>query len=325
MAEPGAKRKRTEGVLPTISTVDATLVRSQIWMPYGDIILQAESTLFRVNRDVLAQQSSVFCDMFSIPQPPNEPTVDGCPVVHVSDKAKDWKMLFGVLYNSFRYYNAALPFNILAPMLRLGRKYDFSAAKDNAVWRIRFEFPGKLEAWSGVSAELTKIGPCQLTDLLCLTYECGVTSSIPALAFCCLREQTLEYLLTEIQHDDGSRSTLPDHIRLTLAIALERIASFQRATFAWLEDASVIPHHSCTTQMKCTNQRRTMHHDLTFLGGNELVRCYGLDDWNDDWEDEFCVVCSGAGETAFSKSRKMVWEALPMFFGLPGWKDLKDD
>lgn len=86
-----AKRQRTEDVHPTPT-------RSKIWMPYGDIILQAESTQFRVNRDVLAKQSSVFSDMFSVPQPPNEPTVEGCPVVHVSDTAKDWEMLLEVLY-----------------------------------------------------------------------------------------------------------------------------------------------------------------------------------------------------------------------------------
>jgi hypothetical protein len=68
-------------------------------MQYGDIILQAESTQFRINRDVLAKQSSVFRDMFSVPQPPNEPTIEGCPIVHVSDTAKDWELLLEVLYD----------------------------------------------------------------------------------------------------------------------------------------------------------------------------------------------------------------------------------
>jgi hypothetical protein len=68
-------------------------------MRYGDVILQAESTQFRVNRDVLAEQSSVFTDMFSVLQPANEPTVEGCPIVHVSDTAKDWELLLTVLYD----------------------------------------------------------------------------------------------------------------------------------------------------------------------------------------------------------------------------------
>jgi hypothetical protein len=92
---PSAKRQRTDSE----STANAPLVRSKIWMPYGDIILQAESTQFRVNRDILARHSTVFSDMFSVPQPPNEPTLEGCPIVHVSDTAKDWELLLERLYD----------------------------------------------------------------------------------------------------------------------------------------------------------------------------------------------------------------------------------
>ncbi|KAJ7465228.1 hypothetical protein FB451DRAFT_1262977 [Mycena latifolia] len=58
-------------------------------MLYGDIILQAESTQFRVNRDILALHSS----------PPNEETVEGCPIVEMSDSAKDVELLLTALYN----------------------------------------------------------------------------------------------------------------------------------------------------------------------------------------------------------------------------------
>lgn len=91
---PSAKRQRTD---ETIN--EATPVRSHIWMPFGDIILQVQSTQFRVSRDVLANQSPVFADMFSVPQPPDEPQVDGCPIVILSgDSAKDWGLLLKILY-----------------------------------------------------------------------------------------------------------------------------------------------------------------------------------------------------------------------------------
>ncbi|KAJ7796984.1 hypothetical protein B0H14DRAFT_2390194, partial [Mycena olivaceomarginata] len=59
----------------------------------------AQSTQLHINCDVLARHSSVFADMFSIPLPPNEATVEGCPIVRVSDTAKDWELLLGVLYD----------------------------------------------------------------------------------------------------------------------------------------------------------------------------------------------------------------------------------
>ncbi len=56
-------------------------------------------TQFRVNRDVLAKQPSVLADMFAVPLPPKEPMIEGCPIVRVSDAAKDWELLLDVLYH----------------------------------------------------------------------------------------------------------------------------------------------------------------------------------------------------------------------------------
>ncbi|KAF7360149.1 hypothetical protein MVEN_00743400 [Mycena venus] len=153
-------------------------------MPYGDIILQAETTQFRINRDVLAKHSPVFEDMFAVPQPLNEPTMEGCSIVHVSDTAKDWELLLEMLYDPFRCEDT-LPFDLVASMLRLGRKYEFKAAKENAKSRIHHEFPAKLDSWIEVEMISTKIEFQEgfEVDLLNLVYECEITSSIPVAAF----------------------------------------------------------------------------------------------------------------------------------------------
>jgi BTB/POZ domain len=69
------------------------------WLDDGNIILQAESTQFRVLRSILSASSSVFRDMFSLPQPENENLVDGCPVVHVSDTADDLHHVLKALFD----------------------------------------------------------------------------------------------------------------------------------------------------------------------------------------------------------------------------------
>lgn len=73
--------------------------RSEVWFDDGNIIVQAEKTQFRVHRGVLAKQSVVFKDMFRLPQPANELTVDGHPIVHLSDTARDVGYLFAALYD----------------------------------------------------------------------------------------------------------------------------------------------------------------------------------------------------------------------------------
>ena len=87
-----AKRLRTD-------TSNAESPHGDPWLDDGNIILQAESTQFRVLRSILSASSSVFRDMFTVPQPANENLVDGCPVVHVSDTAQDLHHVLKALFD----------------------------------------------------------------------------------------------------------------------------------------------------------------------------------------------------------------------------------
>lgn len=73
--------------------------RGDPWFDDGNIILQAEGKQFRVFRGILAASSSVFGDMFTIPQPTDEKLVGGCPVVHLSDTAEDLHHVLKALFD----------------------------------------------------------------------------------------------------------------------------------------------------------------------------------------------------------------------------------
>lgn len=81
------------------SNETTVFVRSDLWWEDGNIIIEAETTRFRVYKGLLATQSEMFRDMFSIPQPPSdqEDLVEGCPVVRVSDSAEDWTYILEAL------------------------------------------------------------------------------------------------------------------------------------------------------------------------------------------------------------------------------------
>lgn len=79
---------------------------SEYWFSDGSIILQAEYTMFRVHLSVLARHSEVFKDISSVPQPTGDPlqdaVIDGCPVIPVSDSARDIEALLSLLYDPVR-------------------------------------------------------------------------------------------------------------------------------------------------------------------------------------------------------------------------------
>lgn len=84
--EPTNKRKRSEHE-PHPNVI---IVRSELWLKDGNVILQAENMQFKVYRGILSLNSTVFSDMFSTPQPPSgQELIEGCPIVHLSDTSAD--------------------------------------------------------------------------------------------------------------------------------------------------------------------------------------------------------------------------------------------
>jgi BTB/POZ domain len=68
-------------------------------MSNADVILQSTNLVnFRVHKSVLVISSPLFRDMFSLPQPPNDETVDGLPVVHLPEDAEILNSLISMLY-----------------------------------------------------------------------------------------------------------------------------------------------------------------------------------------------------------------------------------
>ena len=68
---------------------------------HGDFVVRTSDLVeFHVDRARLAFASSVFADMFSIPQPQDASLMHGCPVVQLFDSAKDIAVMLSALYDT---------------------------------------------------------------------------------------------------------------------------------------------------------------------------------------------------------------------------------
>lgn len=90
---PPQKRARND------STEDPR-IRSEYWFHDGNIVLEAEDTLFRVHQSVLSRQSQIFEDAFSIAQGIQGNKIEGCAVIKLSDTAEDMVNLISLLYDT---------------------------------------------------------------------------------------------------------------------------------------------------------------------------------------------------------------------------------
>lgn len=85
-----------------MSTTQDTAERVEdLWFEDGNLILQAENSLFRIYSGFLAARSSVFRDMLAFPPPAEgNPMMDGCHIVTVYDSAKDMTVFLKAIMDS---------------------------------------------------------------------------------------------------------------------------------------------------------------------------------------------------------------------------------
>jgi hypothetical protein len=84
--------------LDSTSTVLVTR-HPTFWFDDGSIIIYVQETVFKVHRSHLARHSEIFADLFSVPQPPDSPTMEGCPIVYLPDRQSEFVVLLKALYD----------------------------------------------------------------------------------------------------------------------------------------------------------------------------------------------------------------------------------
>ncbi|KAJ7163063.1 hypothetical protein C8R46DRAFT_333753 [Mycena filopes] len=324
---PRNKRRRTDTEGETEpEPIPTPLTRStEYWFEDGNIILQVESTQFRLFKGVLSKHSSVFRDMFTMPLPADEPTIEGCPIVVLSgDTVQDWTLSLSVLFPEL--YSAENPdFELLAAMLRLSKKYDCALFREDCVRRLKQELPTTLEEYDGVSLKWTFItlkseGYRLFLPLISLARETGLPSLLPLL-YCSAVVHKGLYMTEILDLENVSLSTID---RLACLRGHSKLLELQRTTtLAWLDLQGAAPHIPsalCTRRVDCCNAVKQIFHDIFYPHPPEITV---LDEWHENWDDVMCLYCENRAKRVFEAGRKTCWEQLPAIFGLPSWEELK--
>ncbi|KAJ7188739.1 hypothetical protein C8R46DRAFT_1157655 [Mycena filopes] len=292
----------------------------------GSVVLQAQDTQFRVHFGVIAQQSSVFREMQGLPQPPDEPTVEGCPIVELQDDASDVKNLLVAVYDPTFLAQTAIPLPQIASLIRLGRKYDFRKLLDSAVERITFENPTTLAEFDARRAKdgnsPARIMPYKgiLLDMLTLARENRLMTALPCAYYRVLAKHTRVQLFDGVARGDGTVATLAytDQRQCILSHDGLCAAQFQESyTLGWLCNRAV---DDCEWPDQCTEARNRIKNSV--LG---TPRVGMLTPPNPHALRALCTSCVKHTNELIRQGREKAWADLPSFFGLPPWNELKND
>ncbi|KAK7025108.1 BTB domain-containing protein [Favolaschia claudopus] len=312
---PPAKRQRTDDI--------QTIRRSDIWNSDGSVVLQAETIQFRVHWSILARNSSFFRDMQSLPQPPNQPCVEGCPVVEVCDKPSDVENLLKALYDPTFLCQKVITVSAVGALLRLGRKYDFKDLYQLAVSRLTSEYPANLDEFDALPEEYIAIeGYNGATfDLVNIASDNSIMSILPGAYFFIINKFTTEEIFQGVDNEDGTRSCLaPIHIQRCVS-ALQTLIIKQAQpnyTFGWALTKS---DSECTGAARCNAARIDAVHKFVF---NPTATFYGLVQ-PDMVRFNLCARCTSQAKQSINTGRSKIWDELPEAFGLAPWDELKNE
>ncbi|KAJ7188710.1 hypothetical protein C8R46DRAFT_1055562 [Mycena filopes] len=331
-SNPPAKRKRVD------SLEDASIIRSDIWYLDGSVVLQAHNTQFRVHWSFLTEHSSFFRDMQGLPQPPDDqPTVDGCPVIELSDALVDVEHLLRALYKPTFLLQKTLPFPVVAALVRLGLKYAFEDLLANAVERLTYENPATVQEYDACCATGSKrieFYPGIFFDVITLARENNLPRLLPAAFNRAISDYPLASVFDGFPRPDGTRALLSSCDQKAVVLARDKFIQAQQkvdGTLGWLFQWQCRVG-VCLNPALCIALRNRIYNDL--LNNPRLV---GLGEPNlvQRWLTStasaggphlvICGPCRQFCHQAHVVGRNRMWDALPSFFDLPPWGELKND
>ncbi|KAJ7737721.1 hypothetical protein B0H16DRAFT_1571596 [Mycena metata] len=288
-----------------------------LWFEDCGFIIQAEMTLFRVSRDILAIQSPIFRDLFSLPAPKETDMMDGCPFVLLQDLAQDVDSVLRAIfyYDFFGPYPAPTTWAVLAGILRMAHKYEIEGLRKRAITHISSIHPTSLDQWDKLddnpSAWFTE-AQSELLQIVILAQSLSLDWILPT-AFYRVCEYTWErqILSAQIAFDDKARL-------ITACRVLESSAVTKVLSFLWPLDE----------REKCTTARYKARKDVEARRerSGESTANVPLDVWKEeDWDNlNVCAICLVNMKAAHQASRRALWDELPAMFGLQNWNELEE-
>ncbi|KAF7296493.1 BTB domain-containing protein [Mycena chlorophos] len=313
------KRARTQREVESSSPIERS---AKYWFRDGNIILQVESTQFRLSQGVLAMHSPIFRDMFSLPLPHDEPLVDKCPIVVLSgDRSEDWTYLLDAMFPK-EYLSEQKPtLEQLSGVLRLSQKYDIAHFRQGCLRRLKCEYPSTLaefdkdaDNWMYIDVPEGSSPNLVAAQVINLAREIGIWSILPT-AFYSLASG-------DVPDDPSSLTSNLHNLQDGIAVLAGRMVmmrSYLESPLKWL-DPNTIPCDACTQIAECTAMRTRL---LAALGTRPAIVAAFFEVLQTKSADYLCTACDIRAREVCEEAKQEYWNKLPSYFGLPDWEELK--
>lgn len=309
-----------------------SLVRSsEVWFKDGNIILQAEDTLFKVYRGILSRESPFFRDMFSLPQTDVNAAgrLEECPIIVVHDKADELKSFLSAMLNYEYHFNGHFDCIDYVTILRLATKYQAEILRRRAIETLQYVYPDTLDGFDKAriagpnfpsTHPLHKLSLNDIASHIAVINaggDCGASVLLPS--------ALLRVLMKGVDGILGARTLDPGHREMLLA-ALPALSLLARQhTFEVLYRDACGLSDQCMQIDYCDRTRRQLIRTLEIPALAHIVGPFRVLSFGSKAKhiQNFCPDCRAALKKCYEAGRKQAWEKLPGVFKLPGWDELR--
>ncbi|KAF9033652.1 hypothetical protein BJ165DRAFT_1357042 [Panaeolus papilionaceus] len=311
-----------------------TSQQGDVWFDDRSVILQTNGVQFRVHASILARCSGLFKDLLTLPQPPSANKASNIcpPIVQLYDDPEDLKhLLSALIVNLGTVVTPTVPmeFSALSALLRLGEKYDIQHLRDNALLRLRAEFPTSYycakSKFTSSSLTYIKEQPGMTFDVIRLAGAEGVFRVLPWAFYCLAYGTTYQSaIIRGTPRRDGTMATLSDDdcdIALRGKGALLKMMT--NYTSQWLFCNSTIESSSCTQRVECVGVFTSIR--TAICRKQEEDPICPLLDWDTvsrrfyNGNTQLCSWCKKVAIDRHEDLRRKAWSALPYVFGQSSW------
>ncbi|KAG6916681.1 hypothetical protein DXG01_005802 [Tephrocybe rancida] len=291
-----------------------SFTRSNFWYNDGSIVLIVANTAFRVHQSILSQHSSVFADLFTVPQPVDgKDAVDGCLLVHLQDNLEDFTEVIKAIYQPL-YFDQLPPeadlrklLNFVSGILKISTKYDILFIREKCISILRAKFPTTLHGCDALVSSGYQYTATTVVRAIPLARETNVPALLPW-AF---------YISTNIDPDPLLADPVLSWRDKALCLAGKTLLwERQKAdTHRFLFEFTKAPdcRHGCGLRLqmmswKHMEELRKKPHPL-----------HEYDDWD---THQVCGACLAHVQAEHARGREKVWNDLPKIFHLGTWEEI---
>ncbi|KAL1720368.1 hypothetical protein EV715DRAFT_289333 [Schizophyllum commune] len=162
----------------------------ELWLPDGNIVIRVGERVCRVHQSILAANSPVLADMFSVPQPRDGEIFEGLPMISFSDPPEEvlhWLKSM-LLLGYFEVYPSHIHQDKLLATLRLSHKYGVQTLRQRALYHLSIAIPNMgSDHTTGFRKSFAAIDGGCTVDFLCkvqaVALEIGARWLLPSVIY----------------------------------------------------------------------------------------------------------------------------------------------